>query len=1107
VTKWQTERRIKWWAEQRIKQRPERRIEWWAKRRIKRRIKWGRTVVDRQTQSEQQPPEVVEFRTPEAAAASPAREDEWFTLDERLRELRKDGQKIPLQPKPMSLLWYLIRHRDRVVSGDELRAQVWQDVHVGEQALSGTLRDLRRALGTEGRSLVQTLRGHGYRFTGELRSVAPGSAPAPSAEVSVRRPGASLDVEPLVGRDAEVQQLSQLLQEAQLGTSVLCSLVGEAGIGKSRLIDALVPGASALGFQIHKAAAHSAQGEPPYWLWTQIVRSLLQQEHMLDHAAELPPGTHAIRMLLPELASVETKATLLDSFQQTSPRFELAHGIVQLLRAVTRNRPQLIVLEDLHWADHDSLSVLEIIAHDANEVPLMIVLSVRETELSPELKHALALVARARRHERIRLQGLGLEAVGILLQQSPDSLPLEIIARIHQVTTGNPLFVAELGKLHAQGQLETNPTSLQRVPIPTAVREALELQLANRTPECQRALRIAAVSGDNFSLEILRRVLDVQREALLDALSEAERSGLIHELDTQPGQYRFHHSLWREVLYAQFTKTDVRRLHLRTGEALEAAHAHDLASAASALARHFAAAAPVGGAEKAAHYATLAAQRSERLWAATDAASHYRVALDALGQLPQLDPSRRCELLIAYGLQLRVQVRRGDVWNEARESLQEATRIARELGRADLFARALVSQVVLEFEPFLVWPSSQATRLARIAQLEGLLREALDTLTDADAIERVQVKIWIAFARHLSHDLATRDELIDESESSARQLDDPELLRTCYLARWWFSQTPDTFTERERVSEILASTWTDGLPSTLLSRVGPLVFVKGEQGDFAGADKLVYGSRTRIERRYSEDPHVWTWYCMRALMAGDFAAARVHLDRLSQIDEFMIRISCDAQRLWLGILEGGPDPESIQTAVRTADDIPSPLYLLPVARYQVEVGQAEQARAGLARALRDGVEAISFDQQWLFTLTLAADVMHLAEQDSEAEAIYQALLPHRDRMAIAGWCMFCAGAVNDALGMLASLRKRWDVAISHLEEALELHERLGSHALAARTHEALALARAGRGRTRDTTRAREHGVEAERLALQIGMRGLAARAARLRSRFGASPAV
>ena len=1004
-----------------------------------------------------------------------------FVLDGQLRELRRAGQRIALQRKPMALLWYLIRHRERVVPGRELLDRVWPDVHVGDQALAATLRDLRKALSDTDHVLIQTLRGHGYRFTAEVHATDP---PADASE-----PVAS--AEPLLGREVEMQSIRAALTECRSGDGRACLLLGPAGIGKTRITDAVMQEARAGGFLVHAGSSPSGHGIPPFWPWIQVVRSCMESAvGDAESQAWLRAAGPALQTWLPDLLPDDGAAPELRKPRPTRGGFEIADSLVRLLAAAARTSPRLVVLEDLHAADPDSLAVLEIVAQSISRIPVLLLSTLREddSEVLAELRHTLAVIRRTRRCESLTIGGLRSDEVRALLStDGADPVPPSLVARVCEVTGGNPLFVTELARLYAQGRLSWTEDGSEPIPVPPVVRDALELQLGRRSAACQETLRAGSVSGDAFSIEILRRVLDVPREAVLDALSEAEAAGLIRESPTSPGLYGFRHSLWQECLYDGFTKADVRRLHLRTGEALEAVYARDLVPHLSALARHFAEAAPVGGADKAVQYAQQAAERSQQIWALRDSARHYRRALDVLELVPHADARLRSELHIAYGLQLQMGVSRAERKSDARAAFEAGVRLAREAHAPDLLARALAKKVNLDLEPFLLLPSGTRDPRPTARPLEGELREALDALPGEQTPARTRLLICLSYARFLGDEVESCEPYLREAEATAAHVGDPELLQEVLVARWWLAQAPDALERREAIARQMCA-----IAQGESSNLRPdrwLMFIQAERGELTAADAPVARLRERGGELPGADPEIWHWCAMRATMSGRFDEAERYLERLANVDGFLIQIARGTQEFWLRLLQGRTAEVIglIETAGR-ARAAPLMVRLLLVRCY-VELDRRDEAIRELRACLKEAPQE-PFGHEWIFAQSLAAEALYLTGEAEPADSIYQKLRPFEDRTIMGGWMMLCLGSVARPLGLLAASQKSWDVAVPHLERALEAHLRLDAPPFVAQTRLELARVLRSRGLPGDAARAHDLLREAEATAARLGMRHL-----------------
>ena len=218
---------------------------------------------------------------------------ERYELDESLLELRLGGRPVEIQPKPFFLILYLIRHRDRVVSRDELMAQLWPDVEVSEASLTTALHEARRALDDKDpeRRLLATLRGRGYRFMGPVEESGPplpappaaplepsrGPQPATPAGAPPTALASASEASPFVDRDSEMEQLRSALAVAGSGERRVMLLHGPPGIGKTRTANELAADAARAGFEVHVGRAYEGDGAPPFWPWIQILRSLCEE--------------------------------------------------------------------------------------------------------------------------------------------------------------------------------------------------------------------------------------------------------------------------------------------------------------------------------------------------------------------------------------------------------------------------------------------------------------------------------------------------------------------------------------------------------------------------------------------------------------------------------------------------------------------------------------------------------------------------------------------------------------------------------------------------------------------------------------------------------------
>src|SRR5262249_3335751 len=187
-----------------------------------------------------------------------------FELNERLYELRRAGALVPMPPKAFDLLAYLLRHRDRVVTKDELLACVWPSQSVTGSSLTSCINTVRGCLGDDGGGpgLIETIRGRGYRFRGGVTPVAPATSPAAEAAAVSTRAS-------FVGRVAELARMSGALARVVAGRGEAMLIVGEAGIGKTRLVEEFGVRTRAAGARLVIGAAREGEGIPAFWPWVE----------------------------------------------------------------------------------------------------------------------------------------------------------------------------------------------------------------------------------------------------------------------------------------------------------------------------------------------------------------------------------------------------------------------------------------------------------------------------------------------------------------------------------------------------------------------------------------------------------------------------------------------------------------------------------------------------------------------------------------------------------------------------------------------------------------------------------------------------------------------
>ena len=416
---------------------------------------------------------------------------------------------------------------------------------------------------------------------------------------------------------------------------------GEPGIGKTRTAQELATYAGLRGAQVLWGRCYEEQGAPPYWPWVQAIRSYVRdidpeqlRSDMGAGAADIAEVVSDVREQLPGLDAPPQ----LDSPEQA--RFRLFDSITAFLKSAGRRKPLVLVLDDLHWADHPSLLLLEFVARELANARVMVVGTYRDMELSRQhpLSQTLGQLTRERLFQRVLLRGLDREDVGRFIELASGMTPSAgMLEAVHRQTEGNPLFVTEVVRLLVQEGELTLDRAGQRdswsVRIPEGVREVIGRRLDRLSERCNETLTLASVVGREFTLEQISPLIeDMTGDRLLE---EALAARVIEELPHSVGRYQFTHALIQETLAGELSITRRVRLHARIAETLEELYGDDADAHAAELAHHFAEAEGVLGTDKLVHYSLLAGERALAIYAYEEALAHFQRGLTAKeGEVP-----------------------------------------------------------------------------------------------------------------------------------------------------------------------------------------------------------------------------------------------------------------------------------------------------------------------------------------------------------------------------------------------------------------------------------------------------------------------------------------
>ena len=567
---------------------------------------------------------------------------------------------------------------------------------------------------------------------------------------------------PFVGRQRELAQLVRQLDEAERGRCSIVLLTGEPGIGKTRLAEELCATAEESDAIVIWGECFEGEGAPAFWPWVQVLRAWVRSQSPADLQSSLGEEASDVAQIVPELRTRMPGLPEPASLPPTQARFRLFDSIVTVLQRMA-TRPLVLVLDDLHWADEPSLLLLEFLAAQLFDAPILVIEIYRDVEVAPgnALSTTLGGLLRRPRIGRVVLGRLSPDEVAELVEVMPG---IQTSARLAQAVLdraeGNPLFVAEMLRLLDAERTDVPLGADADRVVPPTIQDVIGRRLNKLSETCRSVLTVASVIGREFDLITLRTVCAEEDERAVDALDEAEAVRIVAPTSGGPSMvFRFMHALVRDTLYEALPASRRARLHLRVGTAIERMAESRQDVRHSELAHHFVQAASMCRPARVVGHVERAARHAVQILAYEDAARLYAVALRVLETSPRPDLAERCELLLQLGA---VQSSMTDD-TAARKTFMAAA-LARQLeptlGReraAHLLAQAALGYGGARLEPHRV--DARGINLFEEALAADDARRELDLLTADDFAELRHGGAWnysITFLSQLCADLDDR---------------------------------------------------------------------------------------------------------------------------------------------------------------------------------------------------------------------------------------------------------------------------------------------------------------------------------------------------------------
>ena len=571
-----------------------------------------------------------------------------FRLDTVNQCLRRGDERLRMTPKAYEVLRYLVEHSGRLITQDEILEALWPETYVQPEVLRKYILEIRKVLGDRlDRPLfVETIPKRGYQFVAPVSEE--GSAGAES-------PWPHDFTGTLAGRKKPLQRLETLVRKVSNARRQIMFITGEAGIGKTSLLDAFERTArrNANALVARGQCVEGFGGKEPYYPVLEALGQLARDAGTEAFAKMLARHAPTWLVQFPALLNPDQKKTLHEEILGAS-RDRMVRELCEALEVITTEKTLLLSIEDTHWADTSTLDLISALARRRAPARLLLLATYRPVDVilsgSPlkALKQDLLLHSLC---EEIALERLSEKDVeSYLASRSPNgAVPRGMANLVYRHSGGNPLFmtaiVQEMGRkgqlVEEGGRWTLNSPVVTLDPgVPQTLQAMLQMQFERLEVNEQRILRCSSVCGQRFSAWATSTMLEDDTatvEEICDRLAGREqflRPAGIEEIGdgSLSSHYEFRHALYREFLYKQLAVTEKRQFHGRLATKMEALAPPAPVSLAAQLALHFEEGRDF---ESAIKYLTVAAENAARRYARNDSIEILKHGLELLANIPE----------------------------------------------------------------------------------------------------------------------------------------------------------------------------------------------------------------------------------------------------------------------------------------------------------------------------------------------------------------------------------------------------------------------------------------------------------------------------------------
>jgi class 3 adenylate cyclase/tetratricopeptide (TPR) repeat protein len=908
---------------------------------------------------------------------------------------------------------------------------------------------------------------------------------------------------PLIGRAAELDMLRQRWQQARDGEMRCVLLVGDAGIGKSRVVHAFREWLADQPHQIvtwYCSSYHRNSAFFPVITW--LCRSLgidLQGDHA-EGTEKLVEGARSIGIEDPQVPATTALMLGLTAEESAMPeqsalayRRSLLDALSTTIRAMAHRQTLFMVIEDAHWADPSTLDLLRELQEQLATSRMLLLVTSRP-EFKPDWNYPHFVQVNLDRLSRRERQSMVEQLTG------GKALPGFVLDQIVARTDGVPLFVEELTKTVLEENVWRDAGNryelegpFQGITIPDSLQGSLLARLDRLDPTAKEIAQIGATIGREFNRELLSIVAQ-QKDATLDAgLEQLVAAEIVRPmwLPAFGGRaFAFRHALIQDAAYQSLLLARRRQYHAAIGQSLLTDFPEIAAAQPELVAQHLTTADQV---EPAIDAWLRTANSAMARGAYAEAITHVARGLELIRRLPD-EPGLRSRRAVPF-LLIRGRLEIKEMRSKAQATFYRAATLAREAGMAREFAHAAMGMCMVE--QFGFSPNQMA---------KDLLKEALGSQGIDDPVLRCQLLSWLGRALFLTDgDVEGCVARLDEARSLLGRHDDKQCERDILGTEMMIQQTPVAaeFEHRtrfyRRYVEVtrLNSDPFEAMYGTSLTAARFL-----EIGDIEGfrANLKHVAEFARITQAAGDHWTSHSFETMSALLSGDYAAAeRAANGALAAVKDAAVGpyLGIYGVQMFTIRRDQGRLAEVAPLVKRFVSDNPDEAIWKPgLMLIASDLGFHAQARQHF-ESFAAADFALPQDAKRQITLSYFAEVCAALGDAQRAERLHELLYAYRDVTMMVPPTTICSGATRHYLGILAATMDDWRTAEEHFREALALNERLKAWPRLAWTRFEYARMLLARGRKDDSVLATELRRMAVAAAERMGMGLLLQRNAKL----------